>query len=185
MPLTTLLESDLACSSTYTIKVSFRKNFLAVCIMQSSTRVLFFPPTEDEFSSLLGQVNYLSGSGLENIRIAKFPAPGRLHQRGGGFFSSLARLAKSAVPFLYRTFAPSALKFTQDVIQDVSGGESGLKGALKKRGVQALKGVATKLMKGGRNKRKRKIKKKNIKKVHAKKRRKTCNKKIKDVFDMI
>ena len=154
--------------------------------MQSSTRVLFYPPSEDEFSSLLGQIYYSSGSGLDNIRIAKFSAPTRLHQRGGGFFSSLANLAKTAAPFLYRTIAPSALKFTQDVIQDVSSGQSGLKGALKKRGIQALKGVATKLMKGGRKKRQRRSIKKRVKKnLNTKKRKKPCNKRIKDVFDMI
>ena len=122
--------------------------------MVASTRVLFHLPSENEFTNLLGDIPLSTvGGGLDNINRVKFATPTRLHQRGGGFFSSLANLAKSAAPFLVRAIAPSAVKFTQDVIQDVSSGQRGLRGALKKRGIEALRGVGSRLMQGGKKKR--------------------------------
>ena len=117
--------------------------------MLSSTRVVFHAPSQSEFTTLLGKIPLSTGSGLDNIQIAKFAPPTRLHQRGGGFFSSLANIAKTAAPFLFRAIAPSAIKFTKDVIDDVGSGKRGLRGALKKRDIEALKGVCSKLMKGG------------------------------------
>lgn len=150
--------------------------------MKSPTRVVFHIPSQSDFTTLLGKIPLSTGSGLANIQFAKFAPPTRLHQRGGGFFSSLANIAKTAAPFLFRTIAPSAVKFTRDVIDDVGSGKRGLKGALKKRGIEALKGVGSRLMKGGGGKKVAK-KKKIIKK---KKKIYTCNKnKIKDVFDVI
>lgn len=157
--------------------------------MRSSTRVVFHTPSENEFTTLLGKIPLSTGGGLDSMQIAKFSAPTRLHQRGGGFFSSLASIAKTAAPFLFRTIAPSAIKFTQDVIHDVGSGRRNLKGALKKRGIEALKGVGSKLMKGGGKKRggKGKRKKATTKNKRVKRKRiYTCNKnKIKDVFDVI
>ena len=156
--------------------------------MRSSTRVVFHTPSLSEFTTLLGKIPLSTGGGLDDIQTANFAAPTRLHQRGGGFFSSLANIAKTAAPFLFRTIAPSAVKFTQDVIHDVGSGRRGLKGALKKRGLEALKGVGSKLMKGGGNKRGHKsTRKKTIKKNKKvkKKRIYTCNKKIKDIFNVI
>ena len=152
--------------------------------MRSSTRVVFHIPSQSDFTTLLGKLPLPTGGGLDNIQIAKFALPTRLHQRGGGFFSSLANIAKTAAPFLFRTIAPSALKFTQDVIGDVGSGRRGLKGALRKRGIEALKGVGSRLMKGGKRRGQKITKKKKIKK--KKKKIYTCNKnKIKDVFDVI
>lgn len=121
--------------------------------MQSPMRVVFHPPSELEFSTLLRSDAKFIGAGLGNIQTARFSLPTRFHQRGGGFFSSLANIAKTAVPFLLRTIAPSAIKFTQDVVHDVSSGERGFKGALKKRGFEALRGVGKKLITGGKRKR--------------------------------
>ncbi len=152
--------------------------------MRSSTRVVFHIPSQSDFTTLLGKIPLSTGGGLDNIQIAKFALPTRLHQRGGGFFSSLANIAKTAVPFLFRTIAPSAVKFTRDVVEDIGTGRRGLKGALKKRGIEALKGVGSRLMKGGKRRGQKIIKKKITKK--KKKKHYTCNKKkIKDVFDVI
>ena len=143
---------NTGCSSA--IKIIFQTYTTAVHKMRSSTRVVFVTPSERDFAALLGKISLSTGSGLDNIQFAKFAPPTRLHQRGGGFFSSLANIAKTAAPFLFRTIAPSAVKFTQDVIQDVGSGRRDLRGALKKRGLEALKGVGSKLMKGGGGKRK-------------------------------
>lgn len=160
--------------------------------MRASTRVVFHLPSEIEFSSLLAERPLLSGSGLGDINSVKFVPPTRLHQRGGGFFSSLANLAKSAVPFLMRTVAPSAMKFTQDVISDVSSGQQNVRGALKKRGIEALKGVGSQLLAGGKRKRKKSTST-NKKRSHQNKTRKKkkkssrCNnnRNIMDVFNVI
>ena len=168
--------------------------------MRASTRVVFHLPSENEFSTLLGEFPLLSGSGLGDINRVKFAPPTRLHQRGGGFFSSLANLAKSAVPFLMRTIAPNAMKFTQDVISDVSSGQRNVRGALKKRGIEALKGVGSQLLAGGKRKRKKstttsKNKNKrshhnNTRKKKKKKKSSRCNnnnnnRNIMDVFNVI
>ena len=157
--------------------------------MHASTRVLFHLPSENEFTNLLGDIPLSTvGGGLDNINRVKFATPTRLHQRGGGFFSSLANLAKSAAPFLVRAIAPSAVKFTQDVIQDVSSGQRGLRGALKKRGIEALKGVGSTLMQGGKKKRQKlSSKKRKTKREHKtrKKNKNSCNRKFADVFDVM
>lgn len=158
--------------------------------MLSSTRVVFHAPSQSEFTTLLGKIPLSAGGGIENIQFAKFAPPTRLHQRGGGFFSSLANIAKSAAPFLFRAIAPTAIKFTKDVIHDVGSGRRGLRNSLKRRGIEALRGVGSKVMKGGGKRRGHRLTKTKTTKQNKKKKekRKTyiCNKKnIKDVFDVI
>lgn len=152
-----------------------------------TTRVLFTPPSEDEYASLLGHLPYSTGSGLANIKVAKFPIPTtRYHQRGGGLFGTLANLAKTAAPFLFRAIAPSAMQFTQDVIKDVSSGDRGVKDALRKRGVEALKGVGSRLMKGGKRSRQTITRKNKNKKSNRKRKKKNvCGKNIRDIFNAI
>lgn len=153
--------------------------------MQSSGRVVFYPPTENEFKTLLSSLPSSIGGSLSDIQTVKFAPPSRHHQRGAGFFSTIANIAKTAMPFLFRTFAPSALKFTRDVIDDVSGGDRNLKGVLKKRGFEALRGVGSRIMKGGK-KRKHKRTPKDAKRKKKKiKKGRGCKGSTKDVFDMI
>lgn len=150
--------------------------------MGSSTRVVFLPPTEEEFSTLFrGSISH-KGGGLDSIQT--FVPPTRYHQRGGGFFSTIANIAKTALPFLFRAVAPSAVQFTHDVIKDVSTGERGIKNALKNRGVEALRGVGHRLLKGGGKK--RRLKGTKGKKGKKKRRRSNaCKRKTGDVFDFI
>lgn len=151
--------------------------------MQSSSRTVFLPPTEGEFSSLLSSFPHQVGGGFDNIRTVHFAHPARLHQRGGGIFSTLANLAKSVMPFLFRTVKPSALKLTQDVIQDVSSGQRSVRGALKKRGIEALSDVGARIIKGGKKRRVTSRNKKKKKKIN--KRKSGCKRKNSDVFDII
>ena len=155
-------------------------------MMSPRMRVVFHPPTEAEFSTLFRSIVLHKGGGFDSIQT--FRPVSRYHQRGGGIFSTIANLAKSALPFLFRAIAPSAVQFTQDVVHDVSTGERGLKGSLKRRGVEALQGVGQRLFKGGGKKRKRKGVSKAAKRKNKNKKRKrasSCKKKTGDVFDLI
>ena len=161
---------------------------VVVSIMQS-TRVVFNPPSKDEFSRLLGKFTIgtysASGGALDDIQSINFAPPTRLHQRGGGFFSTLANMAKTAAPFLFRMIAPSALQFTRDVVNDVNReGRSALRAFLRRRGFDALKGVGTRIMKGGKKKQKNKMRKK---RKTGKRKSKVCKRKTRttDLFDMV
>lgn len=152
--------------------------------MQPSSRVVFLPPTENEFSNLLGSFPYQSGGTLDDIRTVHFAAPSRYHQRGAGFFSTLANIAKSVVPFLFRSIKPTALKFTQDVIHDVGSGQTNVRGALKKRGFEALREVGSRLIKGGKKRKRRRVTPRDKKKKNNKK-KSACRRKNTDVFDIL
>ena len=150
-------------------------------------RVAFLPPSEEEFLRLFAN-NGLKGAGFSDIRTPQFYPPNRSHQRGAGFFSTLANIAKSAAPFLIRNIAPSAMHFASGVFDDLSTGNRKLKDSLKKRGIDAVKEIGRRVMKGGGRKKKKKARsakrisrKKKKKKTVAK--NKKCN--IKDVFSML
>lgn len=105
-------------------------------------RVVFEPPTEDEFIELF---LLKKGGSLQDIRVY---TP-QLHPRGGGLFSVLGGLLRKAAPFLLKTFAPAAVEFGKGVLDDVGSRREPLKQSVKRRGVDALRNVGKKLVGGG------------------------------------
>ena len=108
-------------------------------------RVVFEPPTENEFAELF----LLKGGSLQDINVYN-PS---YHPRGGGLFSVLGGLMRKAAPFLLKTIAPAAVEFGKGVLDDVGSGREPLKRAIKRRGVDALRNVGRKLVGGGKKRR--------------------------------
>ena len=80
-----------------------------------------------------------------------------------------------------KTFAPAAVEFGKGVLDDV--GREPLKQSLKKRGLDALRGVGKKLVEGGGGGKRRRTETKKKKKKKKKKRRNVGYKG--DVFSML
>ena len=131
-------------------------------------RVVFEPPTEEEFIELFFFTP--QGGSLKDITVYS--------PRGGGLFSVLGGLLRKAAPFLMKTIAPAAVEFGKGVLDDVVGREP-FKQSLKKRGLDALRGVGKKLVEGGGGGRRRKEIRRN------KKRKKNIIRYKEDVFSML
>ena len=111
-------------------------------------RSTFAPPTRHEFDFLFLEHHPRVGGGLDDISIF-IPPPTQRSRRGGGLFSTLGGLAKKALPFLWRSVAPEAARLGRDVLGDVLEGKK-FRESLKTRGVSALKNVGSRLVRGGR-----------------------------------
>ena len=115
-------------------------------------RIPFHPPTQNEFREIfapLSRKRGLKGGALDDIRTYQAP----YLRSGGGFFGTLAGIARHAMPFIMRAVAPSAIDFGKNVLSDLSSGKRDVKSALKSHGFDALKTVGRKLVTGGRIKR--------------------------------
>ena len=107
-------------------------------------RIVFEPPTEEEFLELFFFPK--EGGSLKDIRVYNPYS----HPRGGGLFSVLGGLLRKAAPFLMKTFTPAAVEFGKGVLDDIGSGREPLKQSIKKRGLDALRGVGKKLVGGGK-----------------------------------
>ena len=112
----------------------------------------FIPPTRREFDALFLE-GYVRGGGIDDIRVF-LPPPIQRTRRGGGIFSILSGLARKAIPFLIRNVAPEAVRMGKEVLGDVLEGRK-LRESLKSRGVEAVKGVGKRIVRGGGRVRKR------------------------------
>ena len=81
---------------------------------------------------------------------------------GGSLFQVLANLARSAAPFLMRTIMPEGVNFAKNVVRDISSGKN-LRRTLKRRGIESLKEVGKKIVRGG-GRRLRKLKGRKVRK---------------------
>ena len=109
-------------------------------------RVLFIPPSQNDFKKLLlgaetGLKNK-SGGGLSDISVFTPYMPTR---RGGGIFSTIAQ---NIIPFLTKTLKPVAQEFGANVARDVLIDKKNLKSSLKNRCAQALKSTARRIVTG-------------------------------------
>ena len=110
----------------------------------------FFPPTRIEFARVLnGSAGVKKGGGLGDISIFR-PS---VYRRGGGLFSMLKGVAKTAIPFLFKNVLPALANAGANVATDMSEGKK-FKHALKTRGVEAFHDVRKRVAKGGGRKRK-------------------------------
>lgn len=114
-------------------------------------RVVFEPPTEEEFVELFLH----KGGSLQDIRVYN-PYHQQIHPRGGGLFSVLGGLLRKAAPFLVKSIAPAAVEFGKGLLEDIGSGREPLKRAIKRRGIDALRGVGKKLVGGGKKQKNKK-----------------------------
>jgi len=96
-------------------------------------RVVFIPPSEDEFEKLFGMNPTKSGGGLSDITIFQ------PRKRGGGILSSLSGIAKKVFPFLMKSMKQPVKEFGASVLGDVITKRRNLKDSIKKHGVKAIK----------------------------------------------
>ena len=162
-------------------------------------RVIFTPPTEAEFTKLLGTLTLKKGGGLDDITIFQpYSTSLRGRQRGGGFFSFISGVAKRVLPFLFKAAKPAVKEFGSSVVQDIIKGDVPIKKSLKKHGIRALKNTGERLIKGsGKIKKKQKTNvskklKKTLKKIKTetskkKKKRKTSTSRDykRDIFSIV
>lgn len=161
-------------------------------------RVVFVPPTEEDFTNLFSSVPLRKGGGLDDINIFQpYTLPSSSHRKGGGIFSLISSLARKVLPFLFKAAKPAAKEFGSSVLQDVIRGDVPIKRSLKKHGINALKDTGVRLLKGsGRITKARRVLKKNRARTGMKKKKKkriTIKKKKKkkstgykrDIFSMI
>lgn len=135
-------------------------------------RVPYTPLTESQFIQLLKNENkhLRFGNGLSDINIFKRRKldPGLVY--GEGFLGDLfSKLGPKILPLL-RTYL---LPFAKNVTGDILKGEK-IKNSLKKRGLQSMREIGSKIISGEGRKRKRKRRINTIKKI--KKGRKNKNK---------
>ena len=97
--------------------------------------------------------NYLLGGSIRDIDIFKSNA--RL--RGGSIFSILASVGRRVLPFLSRYVAPVAKSVGKNIVTDVIEGRD-IKTSLKRRGIDGVKEVGSRILRGGKRKRKYKRK---------------------------
>jgi hypothetical protein len=153
-------------------------------IEQTDTmRVTYVEPSVEEFSRLFDSNIIRHGGGLADIATFNSPV---YYQRGSGFFSILSSIAKRSIPFLKRVLLPSVADMSANIVKDYGKGIP-LKKALRNRGIESLKRVGKKIMKGGKRLRKSNKKKakgiKRKRKMKVKIKRQTCQTIAKDIFD--
>ena len=126
-------------------------------------RVPYTPLTESQIIQLLKNENrhLRLGNGLSDINIFKRSKldPGLVY--GEGFLGDLfSKLGPKILPLLKTYLLPFAKNVTSDILK----GEK-IKKTLKKRGIQSVKEIASKIISGEGRKRKRTKKVKSIKKI--------------------
>lgn len=139
-------------------------------------RIIFTPPTENEFKQIFLSTPLRKGGGFEDISI--YTPKTIPYRRGSGILSFISGVAKRVLPMLVKAAKPAAKEFGKNMINDIIQKKS-LRKSLKRNGIHALKQTGIKLMKGSGKKkinRKRKIsKKKNTRRRRYKS----------DIFDFI
>ena len=143
---------------------------------EKEMRIVFTPPSEEEFKQLFLSVPLRKGGGVEDISVFQphLPYSQRYNRKGAEFFSFISGIAKRVLPFLFKAAKPAAKEFGSAIVNDVIKGNVPIKQSLKKHGIKALKDTSLRLFKGsgritkrkkrGVKKRKKKIKKKCIRK---------------------
>jgi len=173
---------------------SVRRPGVFVCLCRAKTdtasisimyvRAPFVPPTVEEFMVIFeqpeSQIKPFRGGSLGDISVYR---PYDNYRRGAGLLSFLGNIGKRLIPFVSKLVKPALLDFGSGVIDDMRQGNDSLRSSLKKRGVEAVKHIGARAMRGGgggggrgvRRKRKR------VKRLTI---RPSCSSYKKDVFSL-
>lgn len=152
-------------------------------------RIVFIPPSEDDFKSLFLSVPLHKGGGLSDINVFQ-PRHHTISPRtrkGGGIFSFLAR---RVLPFIIKAAKPSAKTFATSVLKDAISGDTPIKHSIKKHGIKALRETGIKMLSGsGRITKKKKKRRSNLVlktlPTRIKKKKYSAGRYKKDIFDII
>lgn len=120
---------------------------------------------------------------MDDIHMFRSPC---IYVRGKDLFGFLNGQVKKAAPFIVRRILPSTLELGENVSSHVSSGESDLTTAVRRRGVEALRGVGQKILPGGGVKRRRRRRRGDVTtkylRTHPRKRKTSKRKHKEDVF---
>ena len=148
-------------------------------------RIVFIPPSEDDFKSLFLSTPLHKGGGLSDINIFQ-PRQHTISPRsrkGGGIFSFLA---KKVLPFIIKAVKPSAKTFATSVLKDVITGKTPIKQSIKKHGIKAVKETGMKMLTGSGRIIKKKKSKQVLKTLRSRVKKKySAGRYKKDIFDII
>ena len=142
-------------------------------------RILFTPPSEDEFKHLFLSSPLRKGGGLEDISV--FQPKGIPHRRGSGILSFISGVAKKILPFLMKAAKPAAKEFGSSVVRDVLN-KKPIRRSLKKNGLKALKKTGMRLIRGSGKVTKTKKRRRTVKN-NKKKKKNTRGKYKRCIFD--
>lgn len=127
-------------------------------------RTSYLIPTSKEFDILFQDRTRIVGGSLSDIQTFKSPI---YYQRGSGIFSVLGSIARRSLPFLRKYILPAAGELIYGLSNDVSERKN-IKDSIKRRSMEAIKKIGTRVYKGGRARRNRKP----VKKIRKKKKKK-------------
>ena len=127
-------------------------------------RILFTPPSENEFKQLFLSSPLRKGGGLEDTAI--FQPKGIPYRCGSGVLSFISGVAKKILPFIWKTAKPAAKEFGSNVDRDVLN-KKALRRSLKKNGLKAVRKTGVRLIRGSGKvqKKRRNVVKKKMKKT--------------------
>ena len=108
-------------------------------------RSVYISPTASEFDKLFAR-------GGADIQVYKSPKP-----RGGSLFGILTSVVRKSIPFLRRFILPEMPSLVNDIIDNTNPGEN-VKERMKRVGLNTLKRVGKRIMKGGRKAKKNDVK---------------------------
>ena len=157
-------------------------------------RIIFTPPSEEEFKQLFHSIPLRKGGGLNDISVFQpyLPSIQRHNRKGAGFFSFISGIAKNVLPFLFNAAKPAAKQFGTAVMKDVLEGNVPIKKSLKRHGMNALKDTGLRLLKGsGRINKKKRRKRRGrsvTRKIKRNLKKKKSNKKLQyksDIFSLV
>lgn len=88
------------------------------------------------------------GGSADDIRIFNSSLYG---QRGGGLFTFLGSLFRKSIPFMKNLILPAAGDMTRGIAHDIANGNS-FKSSLRRQGMDALRTVGRRIVRGGSKK---------------------------------
>jgi len=142
-------------------------------------RSSFVPPTSEEFRTIFENpealLKLVRGGSLSDIGVYNSYDH---YRRGAGLFSFLGNIGKRLIPFVSRLVKPALLDFGSGVIDDMREGKTNLKSSMKRRGIDAIKQVGARAMRGGGAGRKHK----RVKRLRG---RPSCSSYKTDVFSLV
>lgn len=112
-------------------------------------RYRFVPLTIRDYDRIFSDGPAPRAGGIEDYTLR---SP-QYYRRGGGLFSFVKGIGKQILPFISKYILPGVYSVGSNVLKDMGEQNGSLRDSIKRRGMEGLKEVATKIRKGGKRKR--------------------------------
>ena len=144
-------------------------------------RVSYQVPSLNQFDLYFATDNEIKGGSVSDIRFYK---PYH-YNTGGSLFGLLSGVVRKAIPFLRGMIFPELPNFASNVMQDFNNNVP-IKKNIKSNLIKSARNITNKIVRGGKRKNRKNIKRKNTKvkpTFREKKKKKCLNRHKKDIFD--